>query len=341
LAGLDANRDLTGYSFGDSQNRATNEQPTKAGTATNATKGQVQSTAKSSGQTGNQPATVWMSSSDGTLRRVPVGQYQFWLKRNYALAVPVIGPNGDHHYVSASQLEDYIRAGYQVGRRVQLGGKNGKEIIVPNEDAGQNVPKGAKLLPLTDDEASMMKRAGGIPRNGPPTSWKPGEVEMAEMTVSGANKKTVEQYLPYIADALQKKFGANAWQDYLPTALGIITAESSNFVPRTQAGAGANDMRFGHGWVQLSNRFNFAQMNKELGLAGTKDDIVKHPEKANHPAIAARILAQYIFDHQQEGDVVAKNGQKFHHFGLQRLREANKQEIKPDPQEAWLFIFGG
>jgi hypothetical protein len=50
----------------------------------------------------------------------------------------------------------------------------------------------------------------------------------------------------------------------------------------------------GRGYIQIMGKNNYEYMNKELGLSGTDNDLVQHPEKVLDPQIAYRILAKIL-----------------------------------------------
>lgn len=60
----------------------------------------------------------------------------------------------------------------------------------------------------------------------------------------------------------------------------------------TQPGDGARYR--GRGYVQLLGRANYAKLNVKLGLKGTPDDLIVHPERALEPSIAYRIQASMM-----------------------------------------------
>ena len=138
---------------------------------------------------------------------------------------------------------------------------------------------------------------------------------------------TIRRYLPEILKALDQKGLADV--DMLLMALATIRAETAQFTPidegisqyntsakgtkgrhafdlyevgrkkiqlgNLQAGDGA---RFkGRGFVQLTGRFNYERISKDLGLG---DELVRNPEKANDPVIAALALGQYLKNNERE-----------------------------------------
>lgn len=52
----------------------------------------------------------------------------------------------------------------------------------------------------------------------------------------------------------------------------------------------------GRGYIQLTGRANYARMNQVLGLGGTPDDLVEHPERALDPGLSYRIAVAAMMD---------------------------------------------
>jgi peptidoglycan L-alanyl-D-glutamate endopeptidase CwlK len=101
-------------------------------------------------------------------------------------------------------------------------------------------------------------------------------------------------------------------------ALSTIRAETESFEPIAEARSRFNTSPNGHpydlydsrsdlgnqgppdgerfrgrGYIQLTGRFNYAKYGQDLGLG---DLLVKEPEKASDPVIAARLLAAFLED---------------------------------------------
>ena len=388
VAGLNPGRDLAGYSLADSQKRATNAQTTKPGSTTNATRGQVQGTDKSSGQTGNQPATIWMVSADGDLTRVPLKKYPAWLKAGYQLAIPLYLKNGVGVYVPYAKpastgqkdkqdaFQEFMSKNYekqtdfyQPGRRAVIQDAHGnviREIIVPATNAEQQAQKqGATLLAMTPDEKEAFykakefrtrynqanqekssaemrtaaQRSGGLTEVEPDSPWKPDENAKGRLMVPGAanpkqKKDNVPTYLPYVIDGLKWKFGDNSWQQYLPYTLATINAESSTFEPVTQGNSKSQTKKLGRGFIQLSAD-EYRIINDELNMAAKSDaekvDLVHHPEQANDPKIAGRIMAQYLFDRLHGYRGKDARGRPAHRDGLSELIYGKRDpKVKPE-----------
>lgn len=134
---------------------------------------------------------------------------------------------------------------------------------------------------------------------------------------------SIREYLPSILQSLAAKGLADV--DMLLVALATIRAETAGFVPipegvskyntsprgtkdrhafdlyddRTDLGntgsPDGSDYR-GRGFVQLTGRSNYAKLNDQIGLK--KNDLIDNPDDADDPDIAARILAQYMKNHE-------------------------------------------
>ena len=132
----------------------------------------------------------------------------------------------------------------------------------------------------------------------------------------GAALRAIERHLPLVLKALNE-CGLGTPRIAAMT-LATIRAETAGFVPMNEmvsrfntsvrgrlfdlydtrkalGNRGAPDgERFrGRGFVQLTGRANYARLSEELGLG---DELVRNPERANEPEIAARILARFIAD---------------------------------------------
>lgn len=144
---------------------------------------------------------------------------------------------------------------------------------------------------------------------------------LASVTVAVASKMlpaaplgNIKTHLPLVLDALKKADLADKYMVLM--ALATIRAETSGFEPisefkskfNTSPGGHAFDLydnrkdlgnlgkpdgdRYkGRGFVQLTGRDNYAKHGKEIGLG---DKLVKNPELANDPKVAAKLLASFL-----------------------------------------------
>lgn len=149
-------------------------------------------------------------------------------------------------------------------------------------------------------------------------AYPPPAVELSLATVRplfpATKPANIERYLPYVVAALQALGLVD--RPMILAALATIRAESEGFVPisempsslntrpgqapfsayedrrnlgNTQPGDGA---RFkGRGFVQLTGRANYSRYGERLGV-----DLVRDPDLANAPEIAALLLAQFLAD---------------------------------------------
>lgn len=155
---------------------------------------------------------------------------------------------------------------------------------------------------------------GSTPAEAPtPDASFPLTAEQVAAAID-APVENVQKYLPYIEQAMQEA-GMTDPREVI-AVLATIKAENWNFAPMTEnsdgsAYEGRTDLgntqpgdgaRFiGRGFIQITGRGNYQQYGDELGI-----DLVDHPELANDPAIAAKILVQYFKDNGV--DKAAENG---------------------------------
>lgn len=128
----------------------------------------------------------------------------------------------------------------------------------------------------------------------------------------------IKRHLPPVLRALSE--AELTGKRLILVALGTIRAETSAFVPVSEAESRFNTSPGGHpfdlydyrkdlgnqgppdgerfrgrGFVQLTGRYNYAKFGAALGLG---DDLVENPERANDPDIAARLLAAFLKSRQ-------------------------------------------
>ena len=126
----------------------------------------------------------------------------------------------------------------------------------------------------------------------------------------------IKKYLPAVLKALEDEDLGD--KNMVLMALATIRAETGRFQPIDEGkskyntspgghpfdlydnradlgnrGKGDGDKFKGRGFIQLTGRSNYTKFSKKLGL-GTQ--LVKNPDRANDPDIAAKILALFLKD---------------------------------------------
>jgi peptidoglycan L-alanyl-D-glutamate endopeptidase CwlK len=128
-----------------------------------------------------------------------------------------------------------------------------------------------------------------------------------------------QEYLPYVLQALQEEGLTD--KKMVLMALATIRAETAGFVPLSEFKSkyntspsgppynlydfrkdlgnnakGDGDRFKGRGFIQLTGRFNYQKYGKAIGLG---DELANNPDRANEPAIAAKILAKFLKDKER------------------------------------------
>lgn len=106
------------------------------------------------------------------------------------------------------------------------------------------------------------------------------------------------RHVAYILATIKWETG-DKWQPI--TELGSDSSLEERYGPdkptgrrlgNNQPGDGARYR--GRGYIQLTGRVNYQRLNQSLGLAGSENDLVAHPEKALDPLISYRITSHIM-----------------------------------------------
>jgi len=136
----------------------------------------------------------------------------------------------------------------------------------------------------------------------------------------------IKANLPSVLKALEDAGLAD--KDMVLMALATIGVDTGDFAPLTEhssrfntsangapfdlydsrkenAGPGDGERFRGRGYFQLFGRVNYKNFGKEIGLG---DQLVEYPELAAQPDIAAKVLAVYLKEHENEFRSALKEG---------------------------------
>jgi len=144
-------------------------------------------------------------------------------------------------------------------------------------------------------------------------------VAIARRMIPGAPRANIESNLPLVLNALVAPELSD--KPMILMALATIRAETGSFLPicegqshfNTSPGGHPFDLydsradlgnlgppdgeRFkGRGFIQLTGRSNYALRGAAIGL---RDELIKNPDLASDPGIAARLLASFLKTHEQ------------------------------------------
>lgn len=161
------------------------------------------------------------------------------------------------------------------------------------------------------------------PDQAPPPMLGPAPtvtVDIVSRMFPGAHESNIKKYLPYVLKALEEE--GLLEKKMVLMALATIRAETAGFEPISEYKSKYNTSPFGHpydlhdfrkdlgnnakgdgdrfkgrGFVQLTGRYNYQNYGRALGLG---NELVKNPDRANEPEIAAKILAKFLKDRERE-----------------------------------------
>jgi hypothetical protein len=144
-------------------------------------------------------------------------------------------------------------------------------------------------------------------------------VEIATRIIPHAPRANIESNLPFVLNALVAPELTD--KAMILMALSTICAETGSFLPisefesrfNTSPGGHPFDLydsradlgnrgapdgeRFkGRGFIQLTGRANYALHSASIGLG---NQLIENPDLANHPDIAARLLASFLKTHEE------------------------------------------
>ena len=143
-------------------------------------------------------------------------------------------------------------------------------------------------------------------------------VEIVTRMLPHAPRANIESNLPLVLDALVAPQLAD--KPMILMALATISAETGSFLPISEGQSRFNTSPGGHpfdlydsradlgnrgapdgerfkgrGFIQLTGRANYALHGAAIGLG---EQLLENPDLANHPAIAARLLASFLKTHE-------------------------------------------
>lgn len=143
--------------------------------------------------------------------------------------------------------------------------------------------------------------------------------------IMGSNADNMRAYWPLIAQALRQEGIYNKL--VVIGVLATITVESRTFKPIGEYSPNAANISGGikykgRGFIQLTHDYNYRSYGKHLGI-----DLLGDPERANEPAIAARVLAKYFKD------------RKTAQYAMQQNWEEVRRSVNGRPRDKWDIFY--
>jgi putative chitinase len=145
-------------------------------------------------------------------------------------------------------------------------------------------------------------------------------VEIATRMLPSAPRANVERNLPLVLNALAASELAD--KAMILMSLATIRAETGSFLPASEGQSHFNTSPGGHpfdlydsradlgnqgppdgelfkgrGFIQLTGRANYALHGNAIGMG---NQLISNPDLANHPDIAARLLASFLKTNEQK-----------------------------------------
>jgi hypothetical protein len=153
-------------------------------------------------------------------------------------------------------------------------------------------------------------------------------VDIAAHMLPAAHRENIESNLPYVLNALVAPQLTD--KPMILMALATICAETGSFLPISEGQSHFNTSPGGHpfdlydsradlgnlgppdgerfkgrGFVQLTGRANYEFHGAAIGVG---NQLVENPDLANHPAIAACLLASFLKTHEEKLRVALSSG---------------------------------
>jgi putative chitinase len=144
-------------------------------------------------------------------------------------------------------------------------------------------------------------------------------VDIAAQINPFAPRANIESNLPFVLDAMIAPELAD--KPMILMALATISAETGSFLPISEGQSHFNTSPGGHpfdlydsradlgnlgppdgerfkgrGFIQLTGRANYALHSTAIGMG---HQLIENPDLANHPGIAARLLASFLKTHEE------------------------------------------
>ncbi len=195
---------------------------------------------------------------------------------------PVYGFSENEYFTSISNLLNNLQKRTPVDKlvleRAWYGNGQNYPLYVPDKNLQEE--RGRKPSPISIDEKTVEKLIAGVPKKG---------------------KNAARTSIPLIAKALDGEGILDS--NVLAYALATIEHETDktfepiaeiqgNISARRRGYEGGSNY-FGRGFIQITHLRNYREIGKRIGLG---EDLVKNPELASNPEIAAKILAAFFKD---------------------------------------------